>query len=236
VDVRKIARSRQSDREESARVGIRKGGDDLARLDEAFLDRGSASGTGAGRQIARRGRGRLVRFRASAPATIPSRSATSSTFDCRHLATPARLIRAGAASEKWAAACVKHGLFSRTVQLKLRYSDFSTFTRAHTLDHATDIDIDLLEHARRAVSQELEREAVRLVGVHAGSLEAAEGQFEPASKASARSAGARRWSGRQDPRPLRRVKRLARQRHEGDLRRARPRKPRRPAGEGTRKS
>ena len=41
-----------------------------------------------------------------------------------------------------------HSLYARTVQIKLRYSDFSTFTRARTLDHATQIDTELAEAVR----------------------------------------------------------------------------------------
>ena len=39
-------------------------------------------------------------------------------------------------------------LHARTVQLKLRYSDFSTITRAHTFASPTQLDIDLIEHSR----------------------------------------------------------------------------------------
>ncbi|MEJ7605370.1 MAG: hypothetical protein WKF37_03685 [Bryobacteraceae bacterium] len=42
----------------------------------------------------------------------------------------------------------EHELHTRTIQIKLRYSDFATITRAVTLDHATQIDIDLIEHSR----------------------------------------------------------------------------------------
>jgi len=38
----------------------------------------------------------------------------------------------------------EHGLHARTVQLKLRYSDFTTITRAHSLPAPTQIDIDLV--------------------------------------------------------------------------------------------
>src|SRR6185312_5497709 len=37
----------------------------------------------------------------------------------------------------------EHALYARTIQLKLRYSDFSTITRAHSLPAPTQIDIDL---------------------------------------------------------------------------------------------
>src|SRR5262249_41633163 len=41
-----------------------------------------------------------------------------------------------------------HRLFARTVQIKLRYSDFSTFTRSRTLDHASQIDAEVALAAR----------------------------------------------------------------------------------------
>ena len=71
----------------------------------------------------------------------------------------------------------EHDLFARTVQLKLRYSDFSTFTRARTLDHATQIDADVFNQARSLFRKAWTGGAVRLVGVHAGSLERREGQM-----------------------------------------------------------
>jgi DNA polymerase-4 len=72
---------------------------------------------------------------------------------------------------------LEHKLFARTVQLKLRYSDFSTFTRAHTLDHATHLDIDLIEHSRALFRANWTKKPVRLLGVHAGNLQFAEGQM-----------------------------------------------------------
>ncbi len=71
----------------------------------------------------------------------------------------------------------EHALFARTVQLKLRYSDFSTYTRAHTLDHATQLDIELLEEVRKLFRRAWTGGAVRLIGVHAGSLKHDEGQM-----------------------------------------------------------
>lgn len=72
----------------------------------------------------------------------------------------------------------EHKLYSKTVSLKLRDEDFVTITRAATLDHATQLDREIAS----AVT-ELFRKAwngskpVRLVGVHAGSLQAVEGQM-----------------------------------------------------------
>jgi len=42
----------------------------------------------------------------------------------------------------------EHRLHARTIQLKLRYSDFSTFTRAHSIARATDLDTELFEEIR----------------------------------------------------------------------------------------
>jgi DNA polymerase-4 len=71
----------------------------------------------------------------------------------------------------------EHGLHARTIQIKLRYSDFSTFTRAHTLDHATDIDLELIEHSRLLFRRNWTGAAIRLIGVHVGSLDRSEGQM-----------------------------------------------------------
>ncbi len=72
----------------------------------------------------------------------------------------------------------EHKLEARTIQLKLRYSDFSTYTRAHTMDRATQLDIDLLEEVRALFRKAWDGRAVRLLGVHAGSLERTESQLD----------------------------------------------------------
>jgi DNA polymerase-4 len=71
----------------------------------------------------------------------------------------------------------EHGLFARTIQLKLRYKDFSTYTRAHSIDHGTQLDIELLEEVRQLFRKAWDGRPVRLLGVHAGSLEVDEGQL-----------------------------------------------------------
>jgi DNA polymerase IV len=71
----------------------------------------------------------------------------------------------------------EHGMYSRTVQIKLRYSDFTTLTRAHTLEQPTDIDIELIEHSRLLFRKNWNGTPVRLLGVQASSLEHAEGQL-----------------------------------------------------------
>ena len=69
-----------------------------------------------------------------------------------------------------------HRLWARTVQIKLRYSDFSTFTRSKTLDHATQIDSELADAVRALFHQAWTGKAIRLLGVYAQSLESGEGQ------------------------------------------------------------
>ena len=69
-----------------------------------------------------------------------------------------------------------HHLHARTVQIKLRYTDFSTFTRARTLDHATQIDTEFAAAVRDLFHKNWTGKPIRLLGVYAQSLESGEGQ------------------------------------------------------------
>ncbi len=69
-----------------------------------------------------------------------------------------------------------HNVWARTVQIKLRYSDFTTFTRSKTLDHATQIDSELAEAARSLFHKAWTKQPIRLLGVYAQQLESNEGQ------------------------------------------------------------
>ena len=71
----------------------------------------------------------------------------------------------------------EHGLFARTVGIKIRYGDFSTFTRAHSLDHPTQLDSDLLATARTLLLKNWTRKPLRLLGLAASNLGASEGQL-----------------------------------------------------------
>ena len=65
----------------------------------------------------------------------------------------------------------EHGLWSKTIQIKLRYSDFSTYTRARTLDSATQLDNVILETVRDLFDTNWEKpRTIRLLGVQAGQL------------------------------------------------------------------
>ena len=67
----------------------------------------------------------------------------------------------------------EQGFVARTIQLKLRYSDFTTITRAQSLENPTAVDMEIFEtirklfHANWAAGR-----AVRLLGVHAGNFPA----------------------------------------------------------------
>jgi len=62
----------------------------------------------------------------------------------------------------------EHGLEARTIQLKLRYSDFSTITRAHTPPRATQLDTEIFAEIRELFRRNWKAGSrVRLLGVHA---------------------------------------------------------------------
>jgi len=62
----------------------------------------------------------------------------------------------------------EHGLHARTIQLKLRYKDFTTITRAHSLPDPTQLDTEIFEQARNLFHKNWRRGVeVRLLGVQA---------------------------------------------------------------------
>ena len=66
----------------------------------------------------------------------------------------------------------EHGLHARTIQLKLRYKDFTTITRAHSLEDPTQLDTEIFEQARSLFRMNWrEGTAVRLLGVQTSSFE-----------------------------------------------------------------
>jgi DNA polymerase IV len=71
----------------------------------------------------------------------------------------------------------EHHLHARTIQLKLRYKDFTTVTRAHTLADATQLDTEIFAQARVLFRKNWRKGAhVRLLGVQASQFEAQAGQ------------------------------------------------------------
>lgn len=158
------------------RLGLRKVGD-LARLDEAFLEEkfgrwglalaGKARGEDAGGW-----------FDAGIGAAGDPKSISHEhTFraDTADLETlEAMLARL---TEMVARRLREHRLHARTIQIKLRYQDFSTFTRARTLDHATAVDSELLAEVRALFRKHWTGRPLRLLGVCASGLERTEGQM-----------------------------------------------------------
>jgi DNA polymerase IV len=64
-------------------------------------------------------------------------------------------------------------LYARTIQLKLRYKDFTTITRAHSLAAATQLDGEIFEEVRKLFRKNWRTGSeVRLLGVQASSFEA----------------------------------------------------------------
>jgi DNA polymerase-4 len=73
----------------------------------------------------------------------------------------------------------EHGLHARTIQLKLRYKDFATITRAHSLAAPTQLDTEVFEQIRTLFRKNWKKGAeVRLLGVHVSSFEDGPGQVD----------------------------------------------------------
>ena len=64
------------------------------------------------------------------------------------------------------------GVHARTIQLKLRYTDFTTITRAHTLPAPTQLDTEIFQQARSLFHRNWRAGIpVRLLGVQASSFQ-----------------------------------------------------------------
>ena len=73
----------------------------------------------------------------------------------------------------------EHGLEARTIQLKLRYTDFTTITRAHSIERPTQLDTEVFQEARELFRKNWKRgRAVRLLGVHASGFDGAAAQMD----------------------------------------------------------
>jgi DNA polymerase IV len=71
------------------------------------------------------------------------------------------------------------GLHARTVTLTLRYADFTTITRGHTLQEPCDLDTEFLKAFRELFTRTWDGKAMlRLVGVDLSSFSIGSGQLE----------------------------------------------------------
>jgi len=69
--------------------------------------------------------------------------------------------------------------YARTVQLKLRYKDFTTITRAHSLQSPTQLDSEIFEHIRTLFRKNWKKGSeVRLLGVHVSSFSTQAAQID----------------------------------------------------------
>ncbi len=175
LDVRKVPGVGKVTERNLHACGIRKVGD-LASLDEHFLEErfgkwgvalaGKARGEDAGGWFDTEvGEG-------GDPKSI-SHEHTFMEDTAETVALDSILVRL---SEMVARRLRDHQLYARTIQIKLRYSDFSTFTRSKTLDRATQIDSEIADAARALFHKAWTGKRIRLLGVYAQQLEAAEGQ------------------------------------------------------------
>ncbi len=169
LDVRKVPGVGKVTEKNLHLLGIRKVGD-LAALDEAFLEQrfgkwglalaGKSHGLDAGgwydTEIGEDAGPKSISHEHTFSEDTADRTQLESTL-ARLCEMVGRRLR-------------EHGLHARTIQLKLRYSDFSTITRAHSIARGTQIDTELYEEIRALFDANWKTgAAVRLLGVHVSS-------------------------------------------------------------------
>ncbi|HLY17527.1 MAG TPA: DNA polymerase IV [Bryobacteraceae bacterium] len=177
LDVRKIPGVGKVTEKNLHQLSIRKVGD-LARLDERFLEErfgkwglalsGKARGLDAGGWYDTE-----IGTDAGAKSISHEHTYNEDTNDLAALeSTLAKL------SEMVGRRLREQRLHARTVQLKLRYSDFTTITRAHSIERPTQVDTEIFDQARALFLKNWKRGArVRLLGVHVSSFEDARDQL-----------------------------------------------------------
>ncbi|HEY1494387.1 MAG TPA: DNA polymerase IV [Candidatus Solibacter sp.] len=167
LDVRKVPGVGKVTEKNLHLLGIRKVGD-LARLDDAFLEerfgKWGMALAGKSRGLDAGGWFDTEIGEDQGPKSIShEHTFNQDTADLGQIeSTLARL------SEMVGRRLREHALEARTLQLKLRYSDFSTITRAHSLPRATQLDTEIYEEIRELFRRNWKTGAtVRLLGVHA---------------------------------------------------------------------
>jgi DNA polymerase-4 len=178
LDVRKVPGVGKVTEKNLHLLGIRKVGD-LARLDEAFLERkfGKWGLALAGKSHGRDAGGWFDTEIGvdEGPKSIRHEPTFSEdTADAGQLeSTLARLC------EMVGRRLRENRLHARTIQLKLRHSDFSTITRAHSVARATQLDTELFEEIRDLFHANWKPGTlVRLLGVHVSGWAVGEEQLD----------------------------------------------------------
>jgi DNA polymerase-4 len=151
-------------------LGIKKVGD-LARLEESELSQRFGKW---GLALAGKARGEDAGgwFDSEVGADIDAKSISHEHTYNEDTADPARLESTlMRLSEMVGRRLREADFYARTVQLKLRYKDFTTITRAHSLASATQLDTEIFEQIRALFRSNWKRgNAVRLLGVQVSSF------------------------------------------------------------------
>lgn len=144
---------------------------ELAALDDATLEHVVPGAWGGGLRSRARGIDRrAIEVKPSERVQV----STERTFP-RDVGDPVELAECGRQmAERIAASLRRRGVAGRTVTVKMRYPDFTTITRGHTLPTATDEPEVIWETGRRLLSRaQLERPgSLRLLGVSVSGLRA----------------------------------------------------------------
>ena len=178
LDVRKVPGVGKVTEKNLHTLGIRKVGD-LARLDDAFLEQRFGKW---GMALAGKSRGldsggwfdSEIGAEEGPKSISHEHTFNQDTADMAQIEpTLARLC------EMVGRRLREHGLRARTVQLKLRYSDFATITRAHSISRSTELDTELLDEIRELFRRNWKAGvAVRLLGVHVSGWDDGEQQLD----------------------------------------------------------
>jgi DNA polymerase-4 len=177
LEVRKIPGIGKKTEAALHRLGIRYVGD-LGRLDENFLAShfgrwglamaGKAQGEDAGSWF-----DASIGEREDAKSISHEHTFGQDTADEVKLETTLTKL-----SEMVAKRLREQKLYARTIQLKLRNEDFETITRACTLDHATQLDREIVAAVIGLFRKAWDRKTpIRLLGVYGGALRREEGQM-----------------------------------------------------------
>ena len=178
LDVRRVPGVGKVTEKNLHSVGIRKVGD-LARLDDKFLEQrfgkwglalaGKSRGLDAGGWFDTE-----IGEDAGPKSISHEHTFNEDTADLDRIeSTLARL------SEMVGRRLREHKLQARTLQLKLRLSDFTTITRAHSIARATDLDTEIFEEIRELLRANWKPSAtIRLLGVQATGWDDDGGQLD----------------------------------------------------------
>jgi DNA polymerase-4 len=151
-------------------LGIKKVGD-LARLEESELSQRFGKW---GLALAGKARGEDAGgwFDSEVGADLDAKSISHEHTYNEDTADPARLESTLMRLSEMVGRRLREADFhARTVQLKLRYKDFTTITRAHTLASATQLDTEIFEQIRALFRSNWKRGSeVRLLGVQVSSF------------------------------------------------------------------